>query len=702
MQVRKMLSFLLLVAILPCSADLPIHCLSQDVVGDWEFFAGITTQQTLPSCGHLQPNTASSMAKLNPADELQYLGARYSVRLLSEIVEVDGRRGLMATDLTTGEQGLWTMVYDEGLEVRFKHVTFFAHFLFDVLPGQKLVDGVNWDAIGKYIGIRHVENRLPPRGSIYECHCNVTSVGWFFLGSSQKAGGQRQDGCFYGERRGAPPTVASAQDPDTAHTAVGNSSNSTVKPSAFVGAHRIRSLSEINPTSLVFDRAVLAGTMPNSDDRTALAKGTLRGASRYLKIHKNLLHARRVPLRDANNSEAEDLTRVVSLLGGYLQHKPTLQEVAHVLLVPMRNVSKVRQQVVQSGTSVQSLAKRSTSLLERKVPKRASQPKHGIHADPLPRKTQPAPKLDELPRFWDWRDQLEGVSSWGLDDLGEDIDQGPCGSCYAHAATLAFQMRLRIALFREHGVLAPVEISWRGPTKCAPWTEGCSGGFSYLIFKHFKERGAPERSTFCRDNAPLTEAELSGTCESIPKCYSRANNVFFAKDYGYIGGYSAGTTEEGIMQEVYTNGPLVLGVNVDAASPWFYWGSGSEGPLITDYDNKRIETEPAHQGHQSWQFISHVVLCVGWGDQERDDGSLDKYWVVRNSWGRDWGHNGYTHMRRGKNDAGLEYESEWVTPDTSRLPPNFLEKMRQKFPTGWGYESHGNMRVVQPAKVQWR
>lgn len=178
---------------------------------------------------------------------------------------------------------------------------------------------------------------------------------------------------------------------------------------------------------------------------------------------------------------------------------------------------------------------------------------------------------------------------------------------------------------------------------------------------------------------------------------------FFAKDYGYIGGYSAGTTEERIMWEVLENGPVVLGVNVDAASPWFYWGTGSGGKIIKEFNNWKMEKEPGHRGHQSWLFISHVILCVGWGEEERDGGSLDKYWVVRNSWGRDWGINGYAYMRRGKNDAGLEYESEWVMPDTSRLPANFLENARKKFPSSFGYETHGKLRVAAPAKVQyWR
>lgn len=50
------------------SADLPLHCLIQDVVGRWKFKRGaasVGVPSKIRSCGHATPNNAVSMAKID-------------------------------------------------------------------------------------------------------------------------------------------------------------------------------------------------------------------------------------------------------------------------------------------------------------------------------------------------------------------------------------------------------------------------------------------------------------------------------------------------------------------------------------------------------------------------------------------------------------------------------------------------------------
>jgi C1A family cysteine protease len=55
--------------------------------------------------------------------------------------------------------------------------------------------------------------------------------------------------------------------------------------------------------------------------------------------------------------------------------------------------------------------------------------------------------------------------------------------------------------------------------------------------------------------------------------------------------------------------------------------------------------------------ITHDVSVVGWGVEKGK-----KYWVVRNSWGANWGEGGFFRIARGNNNLALESNCSWATP----------------------------------------
>jgi len=72
-------------------------------------------------------------------------------------------------------------------------------------------------------------------------------------------------------------------------------------------------------------------------------------------------------------------------------------------------------------------------------------------------------------------------------------------------------------------------------------------------------------------------------------CFNKKDDLWFVKDFGYVGkGYYGSTDEESMMKEIYENGPIVVALN--AAPDLYYYSSGvfitnAQEPLIQDNGN---------------------------------------------------------------------------------------------------------------------
>lgn len=64
-------------------------------------------------------------------------------------------------------------------------------------------------------------------------------------------------------------------------------------------------------------------------------------------------------------------------------------------------------------------------------------------------------------------------------------------------------------------------------------------------------------------------------------------------------------------------------------------------------------------GYNPFELTNHAVLLVGYGKCPKCG---QKFWIVKNSWGTQWGEDGYFRIRRGSDECSIESIAVAATP----------------------------------------
>lgn len=187
-------------------------------------------------------------------------------------------------------------------------------------------------------------------------------------------------------------------------------------------------------------------------------------------------------------------------------------------------------------------------------------------------------------------------------------DQGACGSCWAFSSTGALEGQH----YRRTGRL--VSLSEQNLLDCSYnyGNAGCNGGLMDYAFDYIKENGGID-----------SESSYPYEAKEGPCRYS--NRTRLSTDSGKV---DLPEGDEMQLQEAVANiGPISVAINARYLSLY------DEG-IFT-------------RANCSSEELDHGVLVVGYGTEEVRGKNLD-YWIVKNSWGKDWGENGYFRLARNK------------------------------------------------------
>ena len=222
--------------------------------------------------------------------------------------------------------------------------------------------------------------------------------------------------------------------------------------------------------------------------------------------------------------------------------------------------------------------------------------------------------VQKVPRRVDWR-KTGAVT--------KVKDQGGCGSCWAFSSTGALEGQY----YLNKNQL--ISLSEQNLVDCSDdyGNQGCYGGLQEYAFDYIKANGG-------------IDTEDSYSYKGIDgQCRFTQEEVGGAKVTGYVNIPSS--NEKALKHAVATVGPISVAIDASEISFMFYSSGVYYEPLCSS----------------SYLKLDHAVLAVGYGTHNGQD-----YWLVKNSWGEDWGIDGYIMMARNQeNNCGIATDALYPT-----------------------------------------
>eukprot|EP00929_Paragymnodinium_shiwhaense_P028181 TRINITY_DN16397_c0_g1_i1.p1 TRINITY_DN16397_c0_g1~~TRINITY_DN16397_c0_g1_i1.p1 ORF type:complete len:425 (-),score=51.09 TRINITY_DN16397_c0_g1_i1:348-1622(-) len=253
------------------------------------------------------------------------------------------------------------------------------------------------------------------------------------------------------------------------------------------------------------------------------------------------------------------------------------------------------------------------------------------------------PGLHQLPEQVDWR---------SLSMAHAVPDQGQCGSCWAVSTASMLQGRSELQMKINRTFSAQQLVNCvANPHKCGG-DGGCAGATVELAMAYIEEQGlkTEEELQYAGKDLSCEQPPSAALAQTSSPATKRRSGLSAA--HGHVDGIVAasfiqlgagrftkkrGGSSLGLrgwnklpenralpLLHAASEGPLAISV---AAGSWFWYGGG-----IFDGCSKDV-------------VINHAVTLFGYGTEIKDDKPV-AYWLVRNSWGKDWGENGFIRLFR--------------------------------------------------------
>jgi len=220
-------------------------------------------------------------------------------------------------------------------------------------------------------------------------------------------------------------------------------------------------------------------------------------------------------------------------------------------------------------------------------------------------------------------------SSWNWCDQGKCTpvrDQGACGSCWAFGTVGPLESNILILDNSQE------DLSEQYLVSCNTNGWGCDGGWWAHDYHEWKF-SSPETEA-----GAVPENEFPYVATDVA-CGGPYSHPWKINDWNFIG--AEVPPADAIKQAIIDYGPVSAAVHV--------------GPAFQAYNGGIFNTNETGE-------INHAIVLVGWDDNQGANG----VWFLRNSWGPNWGENGYMRIEYGTSQVG--YSANYIDYSMSGDP----------------------------------
>lgn len=240
-----------------------------------------------------------------------------------------------------------------------------------------------------------------------------------------------------------------------------------------------------------------------------------------------------------------------------------------------------------------------------------------------------------LPTSLDWRNYNGG--NW----ITPVKNQRQCGSCYSFGTLGTMETLIKLS---QSNPSFPIDLSEQYVVSCGPYGNrsgydygGCEGNYMDYVCDFLVSTGTPDELCFPYDSTQQlgTEPPCGDACTDVASRVEKVSNYsFIAGDIGYI------TLNPDNIKAVVENKPVPCGM-----------------VCYNDFSNYigGIYQPVPELGEDGG---GHIVYIIGYDDSQ-------SCWIVKNSWGTDWGETAsFTPYTPGAGNGGY-FRVDYVTSSST-------------------------------------